>query len=383
MRRASGMTLVELLAAMAIFLGLAGMVLQVLGGGLDLWSAGERTREESEQASALLDRLAGELRHARATDGGPGEPRVRLLCDRIALDTDGDSTRDFQAQRLIFVRALLEERVHPALHRAGTAAEARQPFLGAIEAQDARFQATEGLVEQALVPQPDPRPGYEGRLVLWRALRSPPGGPESLFRQAQDDEGGLEHAPLEPLAENVLLFQLEFFDDSVSDFAGGADAGGPHVLWDSTRAVVPAGDGWTGFRHARGKASLALAEDDCFPDAVRVTLVVAPPPGEGPQAQLASDVPASSGTVRAEVVNGRYLRRLGESARHVKLGHEWVEVRDHDGVSMLIVGRGLFGTAPALHEAGTPVLTGRRFARTIALPCGRGDWIDRDGRGRR
>ena len=76
LRGAAGMTLIELLAAMAIFLGLAGMVLQVLGGGLDLWSRGEKSRDESEQAAALLDRLSAELRHAVSSDGGDGEPRV-------------------------------------------------------------------------------------------------------------------------------------------------------------------------------------------------------------------------------------------------------------------------------------------------------------------
>src|SRR5262249_11509813 len=67
-----GMTLMELLAALAIFAGVAGMVVQILGGGLDLWSTGERTRDDSEQATALLDRIALELRHAVSCDGGDG-----------------------------------------------------------------------------------------------------------------------------------------------------------------------------------------------------------------------------------------------------------------------------------------------------------------------
>src|SRR5262245_1556249 len=138
MRRAAtqrgqqGMTLIELLAAMAIFLGLAGMVLQVLGGGLDLWSRGERTRDESEQAAALLDRLSEELRHAVSSDGGDGEPRVKMLCDFIALDAGETGTRDFKAQRLLFVRRLFEERTNPLLHDAGTHAGSPVAFTGAI-----------------------------------------------------------------------------------------------------------------------------------------------------------------------------------------------------------------------------------------------------------
>lgn len=380
---AAGMTLVELLAAMAIFLGLAGMVLQVLGGGLDLWTSGERGRDESEQSAALLDRLAGELRHAAAIDGGDGEPRVRMYCDLIALDADGDSTRDFQAQRLLFVRQLTEERAHPPLRRAGTGGAGAVPFTGAIESPDAKFMATAGLVEQALVPQPDPRPGYEGRIVLWRALQSPIGGPDSLFAQALADDGGLARAPLEPLAENVLYFGVAFIDDTVADLAAAPDARGPLAMWDSTRGLLPSGEGYAGFRHARGPASLPIADDDVFPTAVRLTLVVAPPPGEAPVAELAGDVPASTGALRVDVLNGRYLARLGELGRILKLGHEWVEVAESDGTSLLLIKRGLWGTTPSIHLAGTKVLNGRRFERTVALSCARGDLLPRDDRGER
>ena len=379
----AGMTLVELMAAMTIFLGLAGMVLQVMGGGLDLWVTGERTRDEGEQASALLDRISAELRHAVATDSGEGEPRVKFLCDTITQDTDGDGTHDFRAQRLLFVRRLSEERVHPPLVAAGTHEQGAQPFVGAIESADARFQATEGLVEQALLAQPDMRVGYEGRIVLWRALRSPIGGPESFFANALRDGGGLDRAPLEPLAENVLLFALGFLSDNVNESvedpaALPGDARGPQFVWDSTRGILPPGDGFTGFRQARSNASLKDADDDVFPTAVRITVIVAPPPGEAPQAEIQNDIPASAGTVRVELRNGRHLKKLGDIARLLKLGHEWVEVAETDGASLLITQRGLLGTAPAIHLAGTKVLVGQRFERIVSLPCGRGDLISRE-----
>ncbi len=383
-RTTAGMTLVELLAAMAIFLGLAGMVLQVLGGGLDLWATGERTRDESEQATVLLDRLSAELRHLVAADGGEGEPRVKMICDFIALDADGDEARDFQQQRLLFVRSLFEERTQPPLRRAGTASVGTVPFTGTIASQDQRFQATEGLVEEALVPQPDPRPGYEGRMVLWRALRSPIGGPESLFALALKDGGGLNGAELEPLAENVLWFGLAFIDDSVSDLLAIGSAGGPLVLWDSTRGLLNEGDCYAGFRHARGPGSVADADDDVFPSAVRIMVVVAPPPGEAPFAQTVQDLPASGGTMRVDLINGRYLKKLGAQARVLKIGQEWVEAAETDGMSLLITRRGLFGTAASIHLAGTKILVGRRFERTVPLPAARSDLASReDPRSRR
>jgi prepilin-type N-terminal cleavage/methylation domain-containing protein len=379
LRRESGMTLIELLAAMAIFLGFAGMVLQVMGGGLDLWSSGERTRDENEQASALLDRLAGEVRHLVAADGGEGEPRRKLLVDAITYDADGDGMRDFRAQRLLFVRRLVEERVHLPLMAAGTHAEGAAPWRGAIDAQDARFSATEGLVEQALVPQPDMRRGYEGRLVLWRALQSPIGGPESFFALAQRDESGLSRAPLEPLAENVLLFSIGLIDDSVEDpSAPIGEQRGPMWMWDSTRGVLPAGDGFTGFRHAIGEASLRVADDDVFPTAIRFVVVVAPPPGEAPEAELAGDLPASGGVVRVDLRNGRYLRQLGAQAKLLKIGQEWVQCAESDGSSLMITQRGVLGTLPSVHAEGSRVLVGQRFERIVPLPCGRSDLAPRD-----
>ena len=373
-----GMTLVELLAAMAIFLGLAGMVIQVLGGGLTLWSTGERTRDEAEQGGALLDRLCNELRHALAVDGGEGEPRVKMLCDFIALDADGDGTRDFRAQRLLFTRTLFEERTEALLRASGTTSGSSLRFTGRVDPARADLAATESRVEVAFLPQPDIRAGFEGRMVLWRALQSPIGGEGSLFLKATRDEGGLQGALLEPLAENVLWFGVSFIDDSVNDAALGPDDGGALVLWDSTRGILPIGEGYSGFRHARGPASLVDPDDDVFPDAVRLAVVVAPPPDEGPSAAITDEVPAAGGTVRVELQDGRYLAKLGAGPLEMKLGHEWIAATTTDGATLTIVKRGLHGTSATLHPAGSRILTGRRFERVVPLAAGRGDLASRD-----
>jgi prepilin-type N-terminal cleavage/methylation domain-containing protein len=375
-----GMTLMELLAALSIFAGVAGMVVQILGGGLDLWSTGERTRDDSEQATALLDRIALELRHAVSCDGGDGEPRVKMLCDFLAIDSNGDGTQDLRAQRLIFVRRLFEEQTMPALREAGYKSGGQQPWFGEARAAPADLLPTEGLVEVALVPQPDLRKGYEGRLVLWRGLKSPIGGSQSLFARAVKDGSGLEGALLEPLAEDVLYFGLAFIDPSVSDVAAAPDAGGPLVLWDSTRGLLPAGDGYAGFRHARGANSLVEADDDVFPQAIRVTVILAAPPDQAPRTELLADLQSSTGSLRVELKNGQRLRQLGATMTPMKIGHEWVEAGDSDGVTLAIGRRGLFGTATSSHPAGTTILQGRRFERIVALPSPRSDLADRSER---
>jgi type II secretory pathway pseudopilin PulG len=372
------MTLMELLAAMSIFAGIAGMLVQVLGGGLDLWSSGERTRDDAEQATALLDRLALELRHAVSCDGGDGEPRVKMYCDFLSADTRGDGTADFRAQRLLFVRSLFEEQTMPALRDAGFKSGGQQPWFGEARVGTGDLMPTESLVEVALVPQPDTRKGYEGRLVLWRGLKSPIGGPQSLFARALKDGSGLEGALLEPLAEDVLYFGVAFIDASVGDVAAAPDAGGPLALWDSTRGLLPAGDGLAGFRHARGAISLVDADDDVFPEAIRITVILAPPPGQAPRVELVADLQGSSGSLRVDLKNGQRLRQLGATMSPMKIGHEWVVAGDCDGISIAIGRRGLLGTATTAHPAGTPVLYGRRFERIVPLPSPRSDLADRN-----
>jgi prepilin-type N-terminal cleavage/methylation domain-containing protein len=373
-----GMTLMELLAALAIFAGVAGMVVQILGGGLDLWSTGERTRNDSEQATALLDRIALELRHAVSCDGGDGEPRVKMLCDFLAVDSNRDGSQDLRAQRLIFVRRLFEEQTMPALREAGHKSGGTQAWLGEARITPADLLPTESLVEEALVPQPDTRKGYEGRLVLWRGLKSPIGGAQSLFTRAIKDGSGLEGALLEPLAEDVLYFGLAFIDPSVSDVAAAPDAGGPLVLWDSTRGLLPAGDGFAGFRHARGAASLAEADDDVFPQAIRISVILAAPPDQEPRVELLNEMQSTSGSLRVELKNGQRLRQLGATMSPMKIGHEWLEAGDCDGVTIAIGRRGLFGTASSAHPVGTTVLHGRRFERVVPLPSARSDLVDRN-----
>lgn len=379
----AGMTLVELLAALAIFIGIAGMIIQVLGGGLDMWSTGERTRDDSEQATALLDRVALELRHAVSADGGDGEPRVKMLCDVISIDIDGDGTRECLAQRLIFVRQLFEERTVVALRDAGSTPGGQLDWIGQPRVAATELFATEGRVESAFVPQPDLRKGYEGRLVLWRGLKSPIGGKQSLFARARNDPSGLEGALLEPVAEDVLYFGLAFIDPSVSDPGANPDVGGPLVVWDSTRGILPAGEGYLGFRHARGPTSLENPDDDVFPEAVRITVIVAPPPSEAPQTVLGNEMQSTTTSVRVEVRSGQQLRQLGSSLTPMKIGHEWLEAGDSDGVSMAIGRRGLFGTLAAAHAPGAPILHGRRFERIVILPSPRSDYADRELSGKR
>lgn len=385
-----GMTLIELLAAMAIFLALAGMVLQVLGGGLDLWSTGERTRETTDHATILLDRLEEELVQVLTDDLTQGVPRIRFHCDFLRMDADQDGEPEFRAQRLLFVRRLFEERTHPILREAGYETGDGLYFEGsypagfgatpgvAEEGVPADFyRPTEGMVEVALLPLPDLREGYEGRIVLWRALRTPIGGAGSLFESLSEEDGGLRNKPVDPLAENLLYVGYEFIDSSVEDLGARGTNTGSLVTWDSTRGFLPAGQSDESFAHGVSPLSLIDGDDDVFPRAIRISVILAPPPEGSRMAELQDELPADSRGIGVAVRNGRFLAAIGVGHQMVKIGQEWMEIGEPDGRKILPVRRAALGTTSSSHPAGAKVLTGRRFQRTIFLPTFREELNER------
>ena len=112
MRRARGMTLVELMVAMAIF-SMLGMTLTVmLRQGIETWRTGEARRAVYEDAQALIGALRDDLRATFAVSPAtPGvAPRVRFICDADPLGR----------QRVALVRTLPAESRHPIAALAGT-----------------------------------------------------------------------------------------------------------------------------------------------------------------------------------------------------------------------------------------------------------------------
>lgn len=372
----NGLTLVELLAAMAIFLGLAGMVLQVLSGGLNLWATGEKNRATTDQGAALLDRLSVELRHLLAIDRGGGLPKIRLHSDFIRRDDNHDGLHEFRSQRLLFVRRAYEERTDPLLFYAGRESGSARHYLGASIHDDEEppvLRPTGGMAEIVWLPLPDVRAGFEGRIVLWRAYRSPVGGPRSLFESVDEVDGGLRQVPMEVVAENLLYLGFEFLDAEYEDDNAPAGQGGPSWIWDSTRGVIPAGSSEEAFAFARGSASLENADDDIFPLAIRITVVVAPPPGEALEARLSEDLPADLRSVPVQVEGGRFLRKLGPGNHYLRIHQEWLEISETDGRTLLLLRRGQRGTTAVDHPAGSKVLVGRQFQRTVRLDMTRAD----------
>ncbi len=111
-RSTSGITLIELMVAMTVFLMLGGALVMFLNTGIRTWRVGEARREAFERAQAILETLADDLSSTfpDPSHGTHGEVDVIFLSD---YDDQG-------RQRLRFVRTLAGEMRHPITQDAGS-----------------------------------------------------------------------------------------------------------------------------------------------------------------------------------------------------------------------------------------------------------------------
>lgn len=173
------MTLLEILVAMGILVGLGLSLMLVLRGGLATWTKGEARRESSQVAQIIFSMLREDLSSAyldRPTLGRPGPVETRLIgdFDQVQLSKSSAVLR----QRLFLTRTIKAESENPVTGSAGSSLHARGVVdfhLDRQEALSSNLRATGGLMEIGWVL------GYEKRRTLYRLVRSPIGGPWSLF----------------------------------------------------------------------------------------------------------------------------------------------------------------------------------------------------------
>lgn len=376
-RRARGFTLVELLAAIALFGILSAMLFQMIKNGLDLWKTGETRKESIEKTTALVDQLVSDLSMlvAEQVPGATDAP-VRLVSDYGLFDLDGDKTEEAYIQRLRFVRACPEERFDARLRSAGETAGAAGTSDDLTVGGGTAARAPGGLAEIAYttIRMPAPKGTDPAPMMLVRMFRTPIASADSVFAQGALDEAKRVLQDGTVMAENVLYLGFEFWSRDTRSWTDAMNTPeGPQSTWDSTRALLLDASGPNRFLLAKDKTSLARADDDVVPRFVRVTLVLAQDSDEARRLLLAADLPASGKSMR--VGDLRPFETGSRSHRFVKIDSEWIAYTDVAGGEVRVL-RGQRGTAAVQHAEGARIHFGETIERTIEIPVYREDWND-------
>jgi prepilin-type N-terminal cleavage/methylation domain-containing protein len=386
--RRAGFTLIELLLAMGLFTVLATGLVALLSRSSEFLATGASQTETMDSLQAFAEAFSADVSTlAGRYDSETGRPDVRLFCDYVPSDIDGDAKADLPIQRLFFVRVIPGEAVHPLTRAAGTKLGAKD-YIDQLEdedkAQAGTLKATGGLMEVFWTALPVPRrvedTDYDPAVMqLWRGYRAPPGGPRSLLPvkwHRDPNATALERGPIDakdiravatPVLSGVLHFGVEFWSRKTTtwDPQVRVREGGPLWTWDSTRGILPQGEGTDGFFFSKGKAgtdersSLDDPTDDTFPRRIRVTCVVEELGAGARVGFLSEDLSQDAKAIELE--DTRFFPASDTAQRYVKIGTEWIEVEGVRDGGLRVRRRGARGTLATAHRAGDKVHHGRTF----------------------
>ena len=354
MGRQQGLTLIEILVALGIFVMLGSGLVMFLRDGISTWQIGESRREGIERAEAILEPMCADLRSLfTQPDPGPGGGYVDvlLLCDR-------DANR---RSRLRMVSVLDEETRNPISRIAGSLTGGLADIDYRNDSMEARLgilRAPGGLCEVSYSMGPE-----QASEVLWRGFKSPIGGEGSLFEDANlapDVDG----TPMRsrPVADGVLYLQWSFWGGDRRHWDRGKPQA-PITFWDSTRGILEP-DRDSGISWDAG--SRDDPEDDVFPDTVEVLLVLRPARSLA-LGRLTIDLDERSRTIP---VDSTAQYPMGAD-NYIRIDSEWIRVGRIDSDAFHGCDRGVRGSLATTHQRLRPVVHGSTYHKTVRIPGSR------------
>ncbi|MEM7260704.1 MAG: type II secretion system protein [Planctomycetota bacterium] len=346
-----GMTLIELLVAMAVFIVLGSTLVMFLRVGINTWRVGEIRREAFERSSAILDQIEADISatYSDPSNGYEGKVDVIFLSD---YDENG-------RQRVRFVRSLGGEMRHQITQTAGawTGGIGEYDFIeDKVEMEEGIMKAPGGLQEIAYLMDPDSESE-----MLWRGMKSPIGGSTTIFSDDNlyrfEEDGETKPQRARPLASGVLYVEYNFWGQDTHSWSSDEDRG-PQSWWDSTRGIMDDDSAADGSRHEW--------RDDVFPSRVQIVLVLRPARATR-LAKLDRDIAAGDDEIRVDRADGY----PDGAFQYVRIGNEWIQYESRDDRVLSGCRRGARGTEPAAHSKGTPVVYGSTFSRVVRIPGAR------------
>lgn len=365
-----GMTLVEVIISMSIFVVLAGFTILAVQQTVSGWQQSERRRVLYERASGVMDIVATDLRLA-VTDEQSGVTKVgaRLI---------GDFDPTNGSQRVMFVRAFETGPERAMTFSAGDGRAGSLTFRppdddGSIAAPLAPDLKTTDAETYTGTKVGDFKPlgglAAVGLFVrdetLYRAIQAPP--PDSLA-------GMFDPNRCQIIAKDVLYLGFDYWSQDTKQWEPDRKEkvySGPEKIWDSTRSItVPPLNKF--FLH-RGPDSALDTSDDVFPEKIRVTLVCDAPMPRAVNTKLAQEM-GDNDIGWIEVVNTRGFPDGGDLNSHICIDGEWMAFKNRRADAFEITSRGARGTKAKSHKPGALIRSGRTFRKVIYLPGWREDF---------
>lgn len=408
-RRVAGYTLLELLLAMSLFSALGVGMISLLSRTSSFLTKGASDVETLDAIQTFTEAFESDIsKLATQSASDQGVPDVRLYADVVPCKLDDeDELADGNITRLFFVRFLPNEATARLTRNAGTNVEAEAYLdqsgdLG--ESVEGKLKATGGLQEVFWTAVPEMHDDL-AVMKLYRGFRSPIGGEGSLLprawagdRGAEPGARGVQHKDeivkvARPVLSGVLYFGVDFWSRKTRTWKGDTrvSQGGPLRVWDSTRGIMPRGEGYEGFYYSKaGEAlpdeptSLQDPTDDTFPRRIRVTVVVEE---VGRNASVGTMTGAITQDDRIiEVEDPAFIPLQDTNERFVKIGTEWISFESVEGRTLNGCKRGRRGTTAQPHPAGSRVHHGRTVVREYDVATYRDAYADElptiTGRGR-
>jgi prepilin-type N-terminal cleavage/methylation domain-containing protein len=356
--RVRGLTLVEVMITLMIFLMLAVFLFMAVREVVKQWGLAERRRVLFEKAAGLISTVADDVRLI-VTQEPAGTTQVKA---RLLADFRDDSKRQF----LLLVRSFEAGPERAVTFSAGDGA-ANQLMFDPPEDPD-KPKPTKAA---APVRNPDtddfdglkigdfkPLGGmallgyFVKERVLYRGIRAPVQPPIDSVLDVQNAQ---------PLASDVLYLTFDFWNSREKEWC-------PDPIWDSTRGMVqvPFND----FPYHLGASSFNDARDDVFPEKIRVTMTVDSSFPRCVFTRLVDEI--GEGDTRILVDSTSGFEDDGEDL-HILIDNEWIRYKRKDEDAFVIAQRGARGTTPAGHKKDAVVRTGKTFRRTIFIPNYRDD----------
>ena len=364
-RSARGLTLVEVMVTMVIFVILATGTIMAIQEIVKQWSLGERRRVLHEKAAGVLDVIADDIRLAVTQEPtGVTELKAKLIGD-IDLQT--------KQQRLMFVRSFESGPERAITFNAGDGITNEMRYRPQTDSPDTTpagplkadgedytglkvgdFKALGGM---AMI-------GYfASNQTLYRVIRAPV--PPSMSALLTPGNGQV-------LATDVLYLGFDYWSQNTRSWEEpkkNSTVGGPEKMWDSTRAITAAP--LKNFSLHRGQDSAADMDDDVFPQMIRVTVTVDSSMPRCVYTKL-DDGMGDNEIGNIYVASTRGFPDPGPES-FILIDDEWMHYKAKTEDSFEIDRRGARNTRAVGHKPQAVVRTGKTFRRIIYVPNWRED----------